>query len=143
MFNVGGGELIVILLIALIVLGPNRLPDAARTIGKTMGELRRLSSSFQNEVRGALDTADDPNQVASRRNLLSKDEAAAPPTAEGHPPRKHPLVAAPASSDEPAEPPAKKAPAKATTAKKANPKNGTAVKKAAPAKSTPRRTKSP
>ena len=65
MFNIGGGELIVILLIALIVLGPQRLPDAARQIGKTMGDLRRLSSGFQNEVRSALDTADDPNRVAA------------------------------------------------------------------------------
>ena len=51
MFNVGGGEIIVIMLLALIVLGPQRLPDAARQIGKTMGELRRLSTGFQNEVR--------------------------------------------------------------------------------------------
>ena len=78
MFNIGGGEVIVILLIALIVLGPNRLPDAARTIGKTMGELRRLSSSFQNEVRGALDTIEEPDRMASRRNVLAKEEPAAP-----------------------------------------------------------------
>ena len=39
------------MLIALIVLGPKRLPDAARQIGKTMGDLRRLSTGFQNEVR--------------------------------------------------------------------------------------------
>jgi sec-independent protein translocase protein TatB len=73
MFNVGGGEILVILVIALIVLGPQRLPDAARQIGKTMGDLRRLSTGFQNEVRGALDTADDPNRVAARRNVLARD----------------------------------------------------------------------
>ena len=33
MFNVGGGEVLVIALIALIVLGPQRLPDAARQVG--------------------------------------------------------------------------------------------------------------
>ncbi len=74
MFNIGGGELLVIMLIALIVLGPQRLPDAARQIGKTMGELRRLSAGFQNEMKSALDTADDPNRVATRRNVLAKDE---------------------------------------------------------------------
>ena len=55
MFNVGAGELMVILLIALIVLGPDKLPDTARKIGNVMGELRRMSSGFQNEMRSAMD----------------------------------------------------------------------------------------
>jgi sec-independent protein translocase protein TatB len=54
MFNVGTGELLVILLIALIVLGPDKLPDTARKIGNVMGELRRMSSGFQNEMRSAM-----------------------------------------------------------------------------------------
>ncbi len=67
MFNVGGGEFLVIALVALIVLGPQRLPDAARQVGKAMGELRRLSSGFQEELRGALeDSTEEPPRVASR-----------------------------------------------------------------------------
>ena len=85
MFNVGGGELLVIMLIALIVLGPQRLPDAARQIGKAMGDLRRLSTGFQNEVRSALDTADDPNRVAARRNVLAKEPRGADPAAHEPP----------------------------------------------------------
>lgn len=54
MFNVGTPELLVILLVALIVLGPNKLPDAARQVGKYMGEFRRMSSGFQNELRDAM-----------------------------------------------------------------------------------------
>lgn len=54
MFNVGTPELLVILLVALIVLGPNKLPDAARQVGKFMGEFRRMSSGFQNELRDAM-----------------------------------------------------------------------------------------
>jgi sec-independent protein translocase protein TatB len=80
MFNIGGGELIVILLIALIVLGPQRLPDAARQIGKTMGDLRRLSSGFQNEMKQALETADDPTRIAARRNVLARDAVPDPAT---------------------------------------------------------------
>jgi sec-independent protein translocase protein TatB len=61
MFNVGGGELLVIMLIALIVLGPQRLPDAARQVGKVMSEVRRVSSGFQRELKDAFDTdADAP-----------------------------------------------------------------------------------
>jgi Tat protein translocase TatB subunit len=73
MFNIGGGELIVILLIALIVLGPQRLPDAARQLGKAMGDLRRLSTGFQNEMKQALETADEPGRVAPRRKVLGTE----------------------------------------------------------------------
>ena len=58
MFNVGGGELLVILLIALIVLGPQRLPEAARQVGRVVSEVRRVSSGFQNEIKDAFDVAD-------------------------------------------------------------------------------------
>jgi sec-independent protein translocase protein TatB len=58
MFNVGGGELLVIMLIALIVLGPQRLPAAIRTVGRVMGELRRISSGFQQELRQAFEDTD-------------------------------------------------------------------------------------
>ena len=50
-----GGELVVILLVALIVLGPDKLPDAIRKVGRVYGELRRMSSGFQAELRDALD----------------------------------------------------------------------------------------
>jgi sec-independent protein translocase protein TatB len=62
-FNIGGGEVAVILLLALIVLGPQRLPEAARQIGKFMGELRRMSNGFQQELRSAID---DPLEAAAR-----------------------------------------------------------------------------
>ncbi|CAN5607517.1 hypothetical protein BH20ACT2_BH20ACT2_06420 [soil metagenome] len=55
MFNIGGGELLVILLVALIVLGPDKLPEAARKVGSVMGEIRKYSSGFQNELRNAMD----------------------------------------------------------------------------------------
>ena len=57
MFNVGGGEVIVILLIAFIVLGPDKLPGAARQVGKYLNEFRRISSGFQDEIRSAMDVA--------------------------------------------------------------------------------------
>ncbi|MEY2423965.1 MAG: sec-independent protein translocase protein TatB [Acidimicrobiaceae bacterium] len=60
MFNVGAGELLVILLIALIVLGPDKLPEAARKIGNVMGELRRMSSGFQDEMRSVMDEVTRP-----------------------------------------------------------------------------------
>ncbi len=58
MFNVGGGEVFVILLVALIVLGPQRLPGAVRQAGQFLGELRKISTGFQQEMKSAFDEAD-------------------------------------------------------------------------------------
>lgn len=54
MLNVGTPELLVILLVALIVLGPQKLPEVARQIGRAMAEVRKLTSGFQAEMRDAL-----------------------------------------------------------------------------------------
>jgi Tat protein translocase TatB subunit len=53
MLNVGTPELLVILVVALVVLGPNKLPGAARQIGRAVAEVRRMSSGFQAELRDA------------------------------------------------------------------------------------------
>ncbi|MBK5224518.1 MAG: twin-arginine translocase subunit TatB [Acidimicrobiia bacterium] len=73
MFGIGGGEVIVILLVALIVLGPDKLPGAVRKVGQVVSEVRRVSDGFQAEMRTAmLDT--DP----SRRPQSPPARAVAP-----------------------------------------------------------------
>lgn len=46
-----------VLVVALIVLGPARLPEAARTVGKAVNEIRRATSGLQSEVRDAFSDA--------------------------------------------------------------------------------------
>jgi Tat protein translocase TatB subunit len=124
MFNVGGGELIVIALIALIVLGPNRLPGAARQAGKVLGDLRRISQGFQNEVRTAFEEAGREDAPAAPEPLTSTvqlDQAIS-------------AVSAHAPAPGPKRSPAKTAPAKKVVAKKPAPAKRAATKKAAPAK---------
>lgn len=55
MFNLSGSEIVVILLLALIVLGPEKLPEAIRRFGRVYGELRRMSRGFQSEFKNAFD----------------------------------------------------------------------------------------
>jgi sec-independent protein translocase protein TatB len=50
-FNLSGSEVIIILILALVILGPDKLPDVMRRAGRTWGELRKLSSGFQEEMR--------------------------------------------------------------------------------------------
>ncbi len=55
MFNLQGSEIIVILLLALVVLGPEKLPDAVRKFTQTYSELKKMSTGFQSELKSALD----------------------------------------------------------------------------------------
>jgi len=50
MFDIGFSELVVVSLIALIVLGPKRLPEVARTAGRWMGQLRRFISDVKQDI---------------------------------------------------------------------------------------------
>jgi TatA/E family protein of Tat protein translocase len=54
-FGLGATEILVILVIALLVLGPKRLPDAARSLGRGMAEFRRASAELRNAITQPLD----------------------------------------------------------------------------------------
>jgi sec-independent protein translocase protein TatB len=64
MFGISGAEVMVILLVALIVLGPDRLPVVARRAGQVLGELRKVSAGFEAEMRSAM--YDTPSPPAPR-----------------------------------------------------------------------------
>jgi len=53
--SLGPAEIVVILVVALIVLGPKRLPEAGRQVGKALAEVRRWSSDVRSEIRSAVD----------------------------------------------------------------------------------------
>ncbi len=57
-FSVSPGELIVVLIIALLVFGPRRLPEIGRTVGKGLREFRRASQEIRSELQLGLD--DEP-----------------------------------------------------------------------------------
>jgi TatA/E family protein of Tat protein translocase len=51
MFGIGMPELLLILALALIVLGPKKLPELARALGKGMAEFRRATDELKDELR--------------------------------------------------------------------------------------------
>lgn len=86
MFGIGSTELIVILLVALIVLGPKSLAGAARSIGKVMGEFRRVSTDFQRtlNMEAAQEEMREAEKIKRNNDVSSTnkkaDEATVQPT---------------------------------------------------------------
>ncbi|MDE0195758.1 MAG: twin-arginine translocase TatA/TatE family subunit [bacterium] len=81
--NIGPGEVVVILVIALVVLGPSRLPSTARTLGRFMAKTRDVVARFQQEMQAA---ADLPLEVIARERArldeplgTSRPTGASPP----------------------------------------------------------------
>ena len=64
MFGIGLPELIIIMVIALIVIGPSKLPDLARALGKGMAEFRKATQ----EIKESLDVDEDIQEV--KRDLV-------------------------------------------------------------------------
>ena len=63
MFDIGFSELLLFGVIALIVLGPEKLPQAARTAGQWYAKLRRTVSTLQSEIEAELDLAETRQQM--------------------------------------------------------------------------------
>lgn len=89
MFGIGGTELLVILVVALIVLGPKSVPQIARTLGKAMGEFRRVSTEFQRTLNTEIELEEhEKRKKEAERELYGntapeKAPAAAPAAENG------------------------------------------------------------
>lgn len=72
MFGLGFGEIIVILIIALLVFGPEKLPELARTLGKTTAELKRAIDEVKFEINTPRNEI--RNQINEIKNDLAKPD---------------------------------------------------------------------
>jgi Tat protein translocase TatB subunit len=85
MFGIGMPELLLILGLALIVLGPKKLPELARALGKGMAELRRATDEIKDEFRHMENDIQDASADATAKDdpYLSEtqpDDAPPPPS---------------------------------------------------------------
>ena len=73
MFGIGMQELIIIAVIALIIVGPKKLPDLAKTLGKGFSEFKKATEGITDDLKGALkDDEKSKNDDSLNDSLLMK-----------------------------------------------------------------------
>ncbi|WDA39914.1 Sec-independent protein translocase protein TatB [Erythrobacter sp. BLCC-B19] len=125
MFDIGAGELLVILIVAVVVIGPKDLPLAMRTAGRWIGKMRRISAHFRSGIDAMVREAEleemekkwkAQNEEIMRRSAALTEAEAGAPVMTGPPPVEttpvdtppvdtSPAPEAPPAATPPAQPP--------------------------------------
>jgi len=87
MFGLGVPEMIFILLLALLIFGPKKLPEIGRTLGKGMSEFRKASSELTRSINAELSLDEDPTPAQPMRRTSPTPQDTQPRAAS-------PLIAA-------------------------------------------------
>jgi sec-independent protein translocase protein TatB len=74
MFGLGFGEIVIVAILALVLLGPDRLPEAAKTLGKTLRDLKKATDGLKGQFEAEMYSVE---KVVKR--ALDGSEAPAPP----------------------------------------------------------------
>ena len=116
---IGPLEIMLVALVALLVFGPEKLPDMARTVGRTANQLRRMAADVKQEFNDELDFDDDEDKPApaGRPTTVNRAAGAIPETDQddrtpkdsgddraGDSPAPEPDAGAVAAADDPAPP---------------------------------------
>jgi TatA/E family protein of Tat protein translocase len=83
MFGLGFTEILVILVVALLVFGPDRLPELARNLGKGLAEFRRASNDLR---RSVMEASEEPRVAKPPLAAAAGSEAPAAPGPPAEPP---------------------------------------------------------
>ena len=91
MFGIGLPELILILIVALLVVGPKKLPELARSLGKALRDVRSMTEDVKQSFVGDIDLEEKPDNVeektasipvSTETEIHGKDEKTGPDSAD-------------------------------------------------------------
>ena len=82
MFDIGFSEILVIFILALIVLGPEKLPRVVREVGRWVGRARAMARQFQEQLEDEVDS--DRNRTSRRTEPMRPVGGTPPPLAPDH-----------------------------------------------------------
>lgn len=85
MFGIGTTEIVVILVVALLVLGPKKLPEIARSLGKTLAEFRRVSTDVKRTIEMEVDREEETRaKKRIRKEMAEKASQEEESPSKGH-----------------------------------------------------------
>ena len=92
--DVGGTEILMIMLVVLLLFGSKRIPDLARSLGKSIREFKKAASSLEEELKRALDVPPPPPQphrpaAPAGTDLSTKDTPQSPSSEPPPSPKEH------------------------------------------------------
>lgn len=74
MFGIGTSEILIILLIALLVLGPNEIPKIARTLGRGMREIERAKNELRDSIKFDIDEKEPPETATDEKDKSTAEK---------------------------------------------------------------------
>jgi len=76
-FDFGSGEILLILLVAFLIFGPDKIPELARNIGKFINDIKRASEDIKTEISREADRKDREKRLAEYEEKMAMQETAA------------------------------------------------------------------
>lgn len=70
-FDFGSGEILLILLVAFLIFGPDKIPELARNIGKFINDIKRASEDIKTEINREADKKDREKRLAEYESKLA------------------------------------------------------------------------
>ena len=115
MFEIGASELLVIVIVAIVVIGPKEMPRALRTAGRWVGQIRRVSGHFRAGIDAMVREAEledmekkwkAQNEAIMKKSAANAEAETGEPVMTGPPPTDNPPIAMDEAPDPPADDPA-------------------------------------
>src|SRR5208337_3210156 len=87
MFGIGIPELVIIIIVALLVVGPSKLPELARSMGKALGEFRRLADDVKETIEQEMAKEPEKEEETQKEEQQKAEQETIPeeaPIGDGH-----------------------------------------------------------